>query len=378
MGQRNSKNEDRNKIEYERRKIGINPIKKWGMLFGIIVLIWLLKVGIINHYQQLYPESSIEVIPFEEKSINYQYLEVNQIFQEIQPIVMKKISSMMIMENRTHILATTSNYGSFAKLEFVEGGFFTETALTEGRNHMVLSDELAEAIFGSKWAVGNTYSIGDHIYQVVGVYKKHRGIGDYIADTGERIYIPFYSGEATTQQVDEIIIDTENLEGSFTKSDLYSLGLNEKTCLVSETKNASKMLMSLSCVPLMLFILCLILKSIYSVGKSMEQKEEQWYKKLVKMMLSIGVIILGLMIVRQMIYIPVDALPQENIFDLEFYWEYWKAACVRNNRLFKASYTTTLTGYRVTKNMLWGLSILEGIVYYKVIKRKNMNKQSRT
>lgn len=373
MGQRSSKNEGRNKTEYERRKTGSNPIKKWGMLFGIIVLIWLLKVEVINQYQRLYPESSIEVIPFEEKPINYQYLEANQVFQEIQPIVMKQTGSMMLMENRTHILATTSNYGSFAKLEFVEGGFFTETALTEGRNHMVLSDELAEAIFGSKWAVGNTYSIGDHIYQVVGVYKKHRGIGDYISDAGECIYIPFYSGEATTQQVDEVIVDTENLEESFTKSDLYSLGLNEQNSLVSETKNASKIFMSLSCVPLMLFILFLILKSIYLVGKSMEQKEEQWYKKLVKMMLSIGMIILGLLIVRQMIYIPVDVLPQENIFELEFYWTYWKEACVRNNRLFKESYTTSLTGYKVTKSALWGLSILEGIGYYEVMKRKNRN-----
>ena len=131
--------------------------------------------------------------------------------------------------------------------------------------------------------------------------------------------------------------------------------------------------MSLACVPLMLFILFLILKSIYSVGKSMEQKEEKWYKNLVKMMLSIGVIILGILIIREMIYIPVDALPQENIFELEFYWTYWKEACVRNNRLFKESYTTSLTGYKMTRSALWGLSILEGIGYYEVMKRKNRN-----
>lgn len=371
MRQRNSENESRNGIGYERRKIANMPIKKFGMVLGVIVLIWLLKVGIINQYQKLYPESSIEVIPFEESSINYQYLEANKIFQEIQPIVMKQMGSTMLMENRAHILATTSNYGSFSKLEFVEGGFFTETAVVEGRNHMVLSDELAEATFGSKRAVGNTYQIGEDTYQVVGVYKKHRAIGDYIADTGEYIYIPFYSSKATTHQVDEVIVDTENLEESFTKADLYNLGLNEQNSLISETKNNSKILMSLACMPLMLFILILILKSIYLVGKSIEQVEKKWYEKLVKMMLSIGVIILGLLIIREMIYIPVDALPQENIFELEFYWTYWKEACVRNNRLFKESYTTTLTGYRITKNMLWGLSIVEGIGYYQIMKRKN-------
>lgn len=371
MRQRNSENESRNGIGYERRKIANTPIKKFGMVLGVIVLIWLLKVGIINQYQKLYPESSIEVIPFEESSINYQYLEANKIFQEIQPIVMKQMGSTMLMENRAHILATTSNYGSFSKLEFVEGGFFTETAVVEGRNHMVLSDELAEATFGSKRAVGNTYQIGEDTYQVVGVYKKHRAIGDYIADTGEYIYIPFYSSKAATHQVDEVIVDTENLEESFTKADLYNLGLNEQNSLISETKNNSKILMSLACMPLMLFILILILKSIYLVGKSIEQVEEKWYEKLVKMMLSIGVIILGLLIIKQMIYIPVDALPQENIFELEFYWTYWKEACVRNNRLFKESYTTTLTGYRITKNMLWGLSIVEGIGYYQIMKRKN-------
>lgn len=372
MRQRNSENESINKTG-DKRRIGNNPIKKWGMLFGLIVLIWLLKVEIINQYQQLYPESSIEVIPFEESSINYQYLEANKIFQEIQPIVVKRIGSTMLMENRAYIIATTSNYGSFSKLEFVEGGFFTETAVVEGRNHMVLSDELAEATFGSKRAVGNTYKIGEDIYQVVGVYKKYRAIGDYIADTGEYIYIPFYSSKATSLQVDEVIMDTENLEESFTKADLYSLGLNEQNSLISETKNSSKILMSLACVPLMLFILILILKSIYLVGKGMDEKEEQWYKTLVKMMLSIGVIILGLLIIREMLYIPVDALPQENIFEFEFYWEYWKEACVRNNRLFKESYTMTLTGYKVTKSALWGLSILEGIGYYQVMKRKDRN-----
>lgn len=370
MKQRNSENESRNGIGYERRKIANKPIKKFGMALGAIVLIWLLKVEIINQYQRLYPESSIEIIPFEENSINYQYLEANKIFQEIEPIVMKQMGSTMLMENRVHIIATTSNYGSFAKLEFIEGGFFTETAIVEGRNHMVLSDELAETTFGSKRAVGNTYQIGEAIYQVVGVYKKHRAIGDYISDTGEYIYIPFYSSKAATHQIDEVIVDTENLEESFTKADLYSLGLNEKNSLISETKNNSKILMSLACVPLILLILMLILKSIYSVGKSIEQVEEKWYKKLVKMMLSIGMIILGLLIIRQMIYIPADALPQENIFELKFYSTYWKEACVKNNRLFKESYTTTLTGYRMTKNALWRLSILEGIVYYEVMKRK--------
>lgn len=356
-------------MRYEITKITNKSIKKWCIVIATIIIIWFLKGAIINHYQSLYSESSIEVIPFEETTVNYQYLESNKIFQEIQPIVVKQVASIMLNGNRARILATTSNYGDFSKLEFIEGSFFTETAVIEGRNHMVLSDELAEATFGSKRAVGNTYQIGESIYQVVGVYKKHRAIGDYIADSGESVYIPFYSSKATTQQVDEIIIDTENLEESFTKADLYSLGLNEQNSLISEIKNNSKVLRSLACMPLVLFILILILKNIYLVGESLEQAEEKWHKKGGRILVGIGVIIIGLLIVRQMIYIPADTLPKENIFDLAFYWEYWKAACVKNNRLLRETYIMNLMGYKIIKNGLWGLSILEGVAYYQIMKR---------
>lgn len=97
--------------------------------------------------------------------------------------------------------AVSEKYWDMYDFTFVEGSIFTDEEVRAGLNKAVISDELAEELFGGDSAVGKTITINSKSkYQVTGVIRKPAKIVFY--SNGD-LWVPYTSEVATTASTSE-------------------------------------------------------------------------------------------------------------------------------------------------------------------------------
>ena len=262
--------------------------RKLAFYFVLLVLILIGKNMLIQTYEKCYPPGYVQSIVKTNQKVNIDYLQDTEAYESLNPIVVQHIGEAAAtaygkeesQKEEVEIIASNYLLGGLEKLRFREGGFFLQGAEEEGRNHIVVSEELAESLFGSWHAVGNLCRIDDKIYQVVGVYKKYRWIGDYFsAGEKERVYVPIGSSVAPGKKLDEIIVSTEFLKSAPTEADQSMMGINSSKCLLYDASSNQKVLRTLMLLPLSLFLAGLIFYSIVKAGVMLEKDSIHWQKK---------------------------------------------------------------------------------------------------
>ena len=78
------------------------------------------------------------------------------------------------------VVGTTHDYAAMTGLEMDRGRFLTDADNAAARNHVVVSPEVARALFPEEDSVGRPVKLGTDYYTVVGVVKQANDLKDNI------------------------------------------------------------------------------------------------------------------------------------------------------------------------------------------------------
>ena len=237
----------------------------------------------------------------------------------------------------------------FLDLEMCGGIFINADQHKYGRKTAVVSEALAEKLFGSLNVIGNEIDIGGVKHKITGLYRSRTSLITLFGSDGmERVYVPFESlSGSETLPVDTVFIkDPDQEKGKFRKEDMEDFlkeGLKVDLAAYKVTDfydSAEAVSQPLSMLAFIVGILCIliligklsgILKQGF--GAISERSRDMYFiemlaggkRHVVKYMLPalamlglIGLILLG---IRFRLYIPYKYIPLDNIFDFGFYMD---------------------------------------------------------
>ncbi len=307
--------------------------KRW-IAYGIIFLVLqFIKGFLMEDYRLDLGDSRLEILIQENQKVEYRKLKNSKSYGLYNLIVLnQKKQSIEGIDQSVRTIGTTSTYKQLEHLPMVSGAFFTNKAVQEERNVAVISDELSRRLFGSSMGKGNRLRLNEEVYEVVGVYKKYRRLRDYIVDDGyERIYIPITCAAIKDEPIRQIIID--DFSGNIpNERDLNQMGISSKLNINSDQSRWLKKSQNIIELPIWILHLVMIagfVRYLYqSIRYSLYMKREKQEKHLFLDLKCVGIgatFILYIGIVVRMslskIYIPSEWLPQDNLFDVVFYWK---------------------------------------------------------
>lgn len=100
---------------------------------------------------------------------------------------------------------TGEAYPAFSGLNISAGSYFGADAARYGRNVAVISEDLAARLFMSLDAVGSEVELSGESYMIVGLYRQRATIASFLGSDGYgRVYIPFTS----SRSMDELPVNT--------------------------------------------------------------------------------------------------------------------------------------------------------------------------
>ena len=80
-----------------------------------------------------------------------------------------------------------------------------------------------------------------------------------------------------------------------------------------------------------------------------------------------GIVVLGKYVVRQ-VYIPVEVLPPYNIFDLSYYWEYFKTQLAMHHTIARMRLTSFEAIYWLIAKWSMELTVVQLLLCFPVVK----------
>ena len=222
----------------------------------------------------------------------------------------------------------------------VDGNFLISSAVEEARNTIVISDQVAQAIFRATDVVGKKIECNGEVFKIVGVYKKYRSLYDHAADYGyDIVYIPITASILEEAPISQIIFNEANTNDKLNEMTLAHMGISSESARKSDFMHWIEEMNTISIYPLLLIF---VIGSMIMIKKmkgyidehhiwQVLKAHEEW--QLIFMVIGVGIGLMGvsvLMIIYlySSLYISPERLPSENIFDIAFYWkqclEDWK------------------------------------------------------
>ncbi|MDF2596559.1 MAG: transporter permease [Clostridia bacterium] len=336
---------------------------------GLFILAQMLKALITTAFLQEYGEGRVEVKMKVETALDFAIFQSSGIYKELQPAIYNKSDYQIEGKVKTDILGIGTNhyYKDVENVRLMNGAFYGEQAVKEGRNVVVISDQLAIKLFGSEKATGNSCDIGDAKYQVIGVYKKFQDLWHIFLDDGrERVYFPITSQAAKRPMVEVLLIEVQDQAGSSLTWQLKEAQIDSENSFIYHAGDAAKRLKSLKQLPisiLALFLTIYISKVIFSVVK--EKGISLKHKIILMSICGIGGYLMMRMGIKP-IYISREALPPYNIFDISFYIKHLRERHVIYYYFLELNLSHYQKIYRYIGHLLWLLNIGQVICYFKI------------
>lgn len=337
----------------------------------------MIKTVTIDHFLSWHGKSRITVAFHRDGMLSYNELQFSDTYLEKHPVVMNQLLNAYTDTGGSVKLYGTNTY--FEQLEhlvMVDGAFFGEQALAEGRNVAIISDQLALSLYKSDKATSNYINIEGILYEIIGVYKKYQSVGDYLtADGYEKILIPITSDAVKNIPIDCVIFDGTYLEQMPTSDKLGEMGINEALGTKRDQTDLGKEMYGISQIPMIIaafiFILIggkvLIKKESELIVSIKNEKRQNIRRRLIGssiIFLSIFILI-GAVVCNGALkgaYIKASALPAENIFDLSFYWEAMKQEWVTRNQLLRTEVVAFEQLVHFLKTEIHCLNILQYVM----------------
>lgn len=350
----------------------------------IFLLLQLFKGYLISDYAKDYGEKRIEIALDKESKIPYREIALSDEYNTYYPILSNRIEEAKSdIGKPTTIIGTTAAYSQLEHIRMVEGAFWGTEAVEEERNVAVISDRLAISLLGSNKASGTLIHLNGKVYEVVGVYQKYHRIRDYIMDDGyEKIYVPITSAAVKDLGVQFAAIDETYLQEKPDNEALQKLGL---TGTISSQETWNQECKSIGQIPVItVWLLYMVIGGVNLYRAILMKKQDG--KKLIIAGL-IYVIGAGLLFKCAFtgMYIKPDALPQENIFDTNFYWKAMQAEWARHNYFLARETAHFEQALYLLKRSLRMMNILQFVLILEmVLKSRNrraglmkLNKEAR-
>ncbi|MBE6025027.1 MAG: ABC transporter permease, partial [Cellulosilyticum sp.] len=259
-----------------KRQIG-----KRGIVLMVLILFQCLKIMMLQDFKEAYPTSRLAFYPKE--ATHYEQFVFMEAPKESPRVYLG--SQFYKIEGKKEVevkgLGVSHTYSLYEKLHLLKGNFWGEQAEKEARQVVVVSKTLAAKLFNTYEVLGETLQLEGQSYQIIGVYEKPQHLIEALVDDGEEvIYFPITSTLGKGQNIKEIWFSSE--------ADKRLLALGEGTTY--EATDAVKRL-----------------ESIRDFGLS---------------------------------GIPSEVLPPYNIFDISYYWKYFKEQMQVHQKMLKLSETT--------------------------------------
>lgn len=319
----------------------MKTIKKKG-IYCLLLFVGLqcIKIGFILFFPQVYTEGRIEVYP--KGKIEVASFCESDSYKKLQPIVLNEQSVTFKVKNERQIIGrgTTSNFPMLEPIQIVDGAFWGAAADREGRNVVVLSDEVAKQYFGSIHVMGNRCEIEGVAYQIVGVYRKYKNLWDYWFDLGDDvIYFPATSTLGKVAPIKAVILPSQMVGSNIEEKELLALGLTEENSEIIHGEDIKALLRSLKIAAISMAGVILIFYCFMGCYRSLLHPHLNTRQKGSYMGIYLFLILVTQFLFLKQVYIPSDALPPYNLFDISYYIKHFKEQLVAHQRLSRISLT---------------------------------------
>lgn len=365
-------------------------MKRQVVIYSIVfLLLQLIKSLVIYDYGEDFGKSRIEIALGASSQLTYQYTDSMEEYAYFLPVLEKRITDgIMVDGKKIELVGSNSQYAQLERIKMVDGAFFGGEAVREGRNVAIISDELSLSLYKTDQGSHNIISINGSEYEIVGVYKKYNRLRDYIEDDGyEKIYIPLTSTLVKDKNIDYVGIDGTYIEEMPTALEMNKMQLSGQT--MNDGSTWYKEYMGLGQLPMIVLLCILVYEGIrrvyasgiqnYEVLKSNIPRKEQFIAigiSVAKILLFVGIVsVLGMITLRQS-YIDPRKLPEENIFDMAFYWKSIRAEWVRHNQFRRLNVSEFEQAMYLLKLMIHSINIIQYVCLVKLMVKRKINKRT--
>ena len=319
----------------------MKTIKKRGFLCLLLFIgLQCFKVGLIQSLPRVYTEGRIEVYPKEEIEV-VRFCESDS-YKRFQPIVLNEQPVTFKVKNEEQLVGrgTTSNLPMLEPIQLVDGAFWGGAADREGRNVVLLSDVAAKQYFGSIQVTGNRCEIEGIVYQIVGVYRKYKNLWDYWFDLGDDvIYFPATSTLGKVEPIKAVILPSQVADKNIEEKELLSLGLTEENSEIIHCEDIKALLRSLKIGAISMAGVILMLYCFMACYRSLLHPHLNKGQKASYMGIYLLLILVIQFFFLREVYLPSDALPPYNLFDISYYIKHFKEQLVTHHRFMRISVT---------------------------------------
>lgn len=363
-------------------------MKRQVVIYGIVfLLLQLIKSLVIHDYGEDFGKSRIEIALGASSQLTYQYTDSMEEYAYFLPVLEKRITDgIMVGGKKIELVGSNSQYPQLERIKMVDGAFFGEEAVIDGRNVAIISDELSLALYKTNQASHNILSINGSDYEIVGVYKKYCRLRDYIEDDGyDKIYVPLTSTLIKDKNIDYVAIDGTYIEEMPTALEMNKMQLSGQT--MNDGATWFKEYMGLGQLPMIILLCLLVYLGIrrvyasctqnYEILKSSRTRKEQFTAigvSVAKFLLFVGIVCIIGKITLGQCYINPRKLPEENIFDMAFYWKSIKEEWVRHNQFRALNVSKFEQATYLLKLIIHSINIIQYVCLVKIVIKRKSNK----
>ena len=319
----------------------MKTIKKRGLLCLVLFIgLQCLKIGLIESLPQVYTEGRIEIYPKEKLEVT-SFCESDS-YKKLQPVVLNEQSVTLKVKKERELVGrgTTSNLPMMEPIQIVDGAFWGAAADREGRNVILLSDEVAKQYFGSIQVTGNVCEIEGMVYQIVGVYRKYKYFWDYWFDLGEDvIYFPATSTLGKKAPIKAVILPSQVAGEIIEEKALLTLGLTEENSEILHGEDVKASLRSLKVAATSVAGVILILYCFMESYRCLLHLHLNVRQKGIHIVSYLILILITQFFFLRGVYLPSEALPPYNLFDISYYIKHFKEQLVTYHRFMRISLT---------------------------------------
>ena len=342
--------------------MNIKKTLKLRLIINLIILILLILLGIyldlnlnknvsnVLEYKKINTSSntSNNGITFEDlNKLKKQYTKlIFTGYKEVISNIQNKYGNSPSKAIKTKIVLIDENYLNLYPYKILAGGKFNSLSIKNGEKVAVISDVMAADLFKSIKVIGDTITLNNEKYRIVGVYKENQSLTYEESEDGyERVYIP-YSSYTIVDKTQNLFLDVfttkettqmsyKNINNDLTKTlgqNLSSYKMVNYTILKNIVFQYMKILCFLIGICVIIFILKIILQYLKNIVVFFREKFQTNYfkdilinykKELIisfsKVVLLLISIIMIFNLIKFNVVIEDKYLPTDNIFDVPYY-----------------------------------------------------------
>lgn len=354
----------------------------------IILLLQIFKGLIINGFIKQNGKGRIEFTATNNEIASYDEITRSHYYDTFSPVLLKR-EKVVLDQYKEPVVAvgTTPTYAQLDKLIMVDGNFFVSSAVEEARNTIVISDQVAQEIFRATDVAGKKIECNGQVFKIVGVYKKYRSLYDHAADYGyDIVYLPITTSILEEAPISQIIFNEIAANDNLNEMILVQMEISSENARKSDYMYWMENMKSISTYPLLLVF---VIGSMITIKKMKDyidehhiwqvlKAHEEW--QLIFKVIGVGMGLMGMSVLiifylSSSIYISPKRLPNENIFDIAFYWKQCLEDWKNSNLYMMESISRFGKRIEVLRNILADINLVEYVLIFGLGTRFILNRK---